>query len=38
MIFKVAQKVTKYLGSFMRNFVTKNLKKSPNQVTVDLMF
>ena len=38
MIFKVAQKVTKYLGSFYEKFCHQELKKSPNPVTLDLLF
>ena len=36
MLFKIAQKVTKYLGTFEAVFVNKNLKISPNLVTLSV--
>ena len=34
MFFKIAQKVTKYLGTLQGIFVTNNSQKSPNLVTL----
>ena len=36
--FKIAQKVTKYLGKFCIKIVTKNFQKSPNQVKLGPMY
>ena len=32
--YKVAQKVTKHFGFYLRKFVTENFQKSPNLVTL----
>ena len=34
MSFKIAQNVTKYSATFVRQFVSKNFQKSPNLVTL----